>query len=189
MSPRVVKTSPAAIDVIIASARWTTSLRTPAAIVRRAAKAALESHGPKGASEFTILLTTDAAVRALNATFRGKDKATNVLSFPADAPAVKGQPRALGDIALAYGVLVREAKDEGKTLKAHLSHLVVHGVLHLLGYDHGHDEDAVTMERLEKKILARLGIADPYAPVLANPRPRALKNSKAGPKPRRDAKR
>jgi probable rRNA maturation factor len=180
MSARSSTKSSVNVDVIIASARWTQSLRTPAAIVRRAAKAALESQGPKAAVACSVLLTTDAAVRKLNATFRGKDKPTNVLSFPADAPAIKGQPRALGDIALAYGILAHEARKEGKTLKAHLSHLVAHGVLHLLGYDHGHDQDAVTMERLEKKILARLGIADPYAPVPALPRPRGLKLRKAG---------
>ena len=154
------------IDVILATPRWTRALRTPAAIVRRAALAALD--GTRGEVEMSVMLTTDAAVRDLNATYRGQDKPTNVLSFPVDPPAqgrktVRG-PKMLGDVAIAYGVLTREAKAEGKTLKNHLSHLVVHGVLHLLGYDHEGDADARTMERLETKLLARLGIADPYAP-------------------------
>lgn len=106
--------------------------------------------------ELSILLTTDGAIRKLNALYRGKDKPTNVLSFPADDSLM------LGDIAVAYGVTAREAKAEHKTLTAHLSHLVVHGVLHLLGYDHEDEKDAVTMERRERKILADLGIADPY---------------------------
>ena len=156
----------ATIDVNVASPAWTRALRGGAAVCRRAAKAALAAAGPKTPVEVSILLTGDAAIRKLNAAFRGKDKPTNVLSFPADADDVRmspqGAPRALGDIAVAYGVVKREAKAEGKTLTAHLSHLVVHGVLHLLGYDHERDKDAVTMERLEKKILARLGISDPY---------------------------
>jgi probable rRNA maturation factor len=159
------KTPTSAVDVIIASPTWTRALHSAAAVCRRAARAALLAAGPKKPVEVSILLTSDAAVRKLNAKFRGKDKPTNVLSFPADADDAqpKDAPRTLGDIALAYGVLRREAKAEDKSLTAHLSHLVIHGVLHLLGYDHEHDKDAVTMERLEKKILSRLGISDPYA--------------------------
>src|SRR5690606_26773167 len=123
---------------------------------RRAATAALDSRPRQKSVELSILLTTDAAVRKLNRTFRHQDKPTNVLSFPALSPGdLKSMPPcvplALGDIAIAYGVAAREAKAEGKTLAAHLSHLVVHGVLHLLGYDHEGDTDAVTMERLERK--------------------------------------
>jgi len=162
------KTPKSTIDVTVATRTWTRKLRAAAAVCRRAANAALAVVGPKRAVEVSILLTSDAALRKLNAVFRGKDKPTNVLSFPAESDmerrtVPKGRPRALGDIAIALGVLTREAKTEGKTLTAHLSHLVVHGVLHLLGYDHECDEDALTMERLEKKILARLGISDPYA--------------------------
>ena len=162
------KTPKSTINVITATPAWTRSLRTATAVCRRAANAALTTAGPRRAVDVSILLTNDSALRKLNAVFRGKDKPTNVLSFPAESddgrpPGAKGQPRALGDIAIALGVLTREAKAEGKTLTAHLSHLVVHGVLHLLGYDHERDEDALTMERLEKRILARLGISDPYA--------------------------
>jgi probable rRNA maturation factor len=151
----------ATIDIIVASAAWTKNLRGIKAVCRRAALAALGKHS--NPIELSILLTTDGAMRKLNALYRGKDKPTNVLSFPADESVM------LGDIAIAYGVTAREAKAENKTLTAHVSHLVVHGVLHLLGYDHENEKDAVTMERRERKILADLGIADPYAPVGAPP--------------------
>lgn len=105
---------------------------------------------------FTILLAGDSKLRALNFDFRGKDKPTNVLSFSA------GDGYA-GDIAIAYGVTRQEAKDAGKDFADHASHLVVHGVLHLAGYDHERPKDAKVMEPLEVKILRRLGIADPYA--------------------------
>jgi len=147
---------PATIDIIVASQAWTKRLRGAKAVCRRAALAALGKH--RKPVEISVLLTTDSAIRKLNALYRGKDKPTNVLSFPA------GDSLMLGDIAVAYGVTAREAKAEDKTLRAHLSHLVVHGVLHLLGYDHEDEKDALTMERRERKILADLGIADPYAP-------------------------
>lgn len=153
------------IDVAVTTTAWAKSLRTPAAIARKAALAALAAAGPKSAVEVSVALTSDSAVRKLNASYRGKDMPTNVLSFPAGIEA-KDLPRGtvlpLGDVAVAYGACEREAKTEGKSLKSHLSHLMVHGVLHLLGYDHEDDADARTMERLEKRILARLGIADPY---------------------------
>ena len=158
-------TSRAIIDVAVTAPAWTKRLRTPAAIARKAALAALSAAGPKRAVEVSIALTTDAAVRKLNALYRGKDKSTNVLSFPAGLTAAdvpRGTPLPLGDVAVAFGVTAREAKAEDKAVKAHLSHLVVHGVLHLLGYDHETDADAEIMERREKRILARLGIADPY---------------------------
>jgi rRNA maturation RNase YbeY len=111
---------------------------------------------PKGES-CAALFTSDDAVKALNAQWRGKDKPTNVLSFP--APETAGT---LGDIALAYETCAREADEQGKSLKDHATHLLVHGFLHLLGYDHEADDDAAEMEGLEKEILAGLGIADPY---------------------------
>ena len=123
--------------------------------------------------ELSLVLTTDAAVRRLNRAYRGKDKPTNVLSFPADAP--PDVSWLLGDVVIAYGVTRAESKAENKTLEAHLAHLVVHGVLHLLGYDHIQDKDAVVMERLESDIMARMGFADPYAihaPPLRKPVPR-----------------
>lgn len=162
------------IDVIVGSKTWP---RAAASAARAAAAAALAGAGWKKPAELSILLTTDGAVRKLNALYCNKDKATNVLSFPAleaGEAAPKGVPRPLGDVAIAYGVLTKEAKAEGKAVKAHLSHLVVHGVLHLLGYDHGGDKDAATMERLEQKILKGLGIADPYD--LAAPKPTPKKS-------------
>ena len=107
----------------------------------------------------SILLTDDETVAGLNQQFRGKTGPTNVLSFPA-GPNPEGQ---LGDIALAHGVCAREAAQQGKTLTAHLQHLVAHGVLHLVGYDHITDEEAAVMEDQERRILAALGVADPYA--------------------------
>ena len=108
---------------------------------------------------FDILITGDAELRRLNRDFRGKDKATNVLSFP-------GSDGYAGDIAIAHGVTRAEAKAAGKIFADHAAHLVVHGVLHLAGYDHERPKDAQVMEPLEVKILARLGIADPYRAAL-----------------------
>ncbi len=153
------------IDVSVTAPAWTKSLRTPAAIARKAARATVTAAGPKGAVEVSVALTSDSAVRKLNGLYRGKDKPTNVLSFPAGLSArdlPRGASLPLGDVAVAYGTCAREAKIEGKSLKSHLSHLMVHGVLHLLGYDHEDDADAEIMERLERRILARLGIKDPY---------------------------
>jgi probable rRNA maturation factor len=107
----------------------------------------------------TVLLTDDETVRDLNDRFRHKNAATNVLSFPAHETATGH----LGDIALAYGVCAREAGEQGKPLAAHLQHLVAHGVLHLVGYDHEDEADAEIMENLERRILSQLGLPDPYA--------------------------
>lgn len=107
----------------------------------------------------TLLLTDDQSVRELNLRFRQKDSATNVLSFPAP----QNPERHLGDVALAYGVCAREAAEQGKPLGDHLQHLVAHGVLHLVGYDHETDAEAEQMEGLERVILAGLGVPDPYA--------------------------
>ncbi len=113
----------------------------------------------------SVLFADNAAVRKLNRTWRGKDKATNVLSFPAPAGSAhpRGEPKPLGDIVLAYGVVAREASEQNKTLAAHTTHLLVHGALHLLDYDHETDEEAEAMEKLETRLLARLGIKNPYA--------------------------
>ena len=133
---------------------WETALPDAADLARIAGEAALS--GPGGVA---ILLTDDATVHALNARFRDKDAPTNVLSFPAP----ENPENHLGDVALAYGVCAREAEEQGKTLSAHLQHLVAHGVLHLVGFDHDTDEEAETMEAREREILAGLGVADPYA--------------------------
>ncbi|WP_122467023.1 rRNA maturation RNase YbeY [Brevundimonas lutea] len=125
------------------------------AVVIRAAEAALGDQN----GDVVILLTDDATVTDLNSRFRGKDRATNVLSFLAPESA---RPH-LGDLVLASGVCRVEAEVQGKTLADHLSHLVVHGVLHLLGRDHEDDAEAETMEAEERAILAGLGVVDPYA--------------------------
>jgi probable rRNA maturation factor len=107
-------------------------------------------------SSFTILLADDVTLKKFNRDFRGKNKPTNVLSFPSNAPGYAG------DIALAYGVTKAEATKAKKTFADHATHLVVHGVLHLAGHDHVTDRDAAKMEPLETKILAKLGVPDPY---------------------------
>jgi probable rRNA maturation factor len=101
-------------------------------------------------------------VQALNRDWRGIDKPTNVLSFPAPEPAAGIRPRPLGDIAIAYETTRREAESESKPFAHHLSHLAVHGFLHLIGYDHETDDEAETMENLEREILSQLGVPDPY---------------------------
>jgi probable rRNA maturation factor len=130
--------------------------------VTRAIQAAAKMSGqavPDDA-EVSVLLCDDAAIRTLNRDWRGLDKATNVLSFPGPGPLARR--RLLGDIAVAWETTAREAESEGKTSADHLAHLVVHGFLHLVGYDHETDADADEMEPLETEILAALGIADPY---------------------------
>ncbi|WP_269220060.1 rRNA maturation RNase YbeY [Brevundimonas vesicularis] len=142
------------IEIEVEAEAWTGALPDAEAVVERAAQAALGA--VKG--DIAVLLTDDAAMRELNGRFRDKDKPTNVLSFPAPENAFPH----LGDIVLAYGVCATEAEAQGKTLADHLSHLVVHGVLHLLGRDHEDDTEAEEMEAEEREILAQIGVADPY---------------------------
>ncbi|MEO9297123.1 rRNA maturation RNase YbeY [Devosia alba] len=133
-------------------------------MAERAVLEALKQSGAKtkGAAELAIVLTNDAEQRDLNLQWRGKDSPTNVLSFPQIEPfgPVVG---ILGDITMARETLEREAADQGTSFADHFTHLVVHGFLHILGYDHLSDAEALQMESLETQILARLGIADPYA--------------------------
>ncbi len=134
---------------------WRRNAETPK-LIRRAARMALKSvNAPLGT--LTILLTDDAALKDLNRRFRGKPRTTNVLSFPSPDPAY------LGDIAIAYGITAREARAQGKPIKAHAAHLAAHGVLHLSGYDHQKDPEALAMEASEAQILARLGLPNPYS--------------------------
>ena len=150
------------IDIEVEDPAWTAALADAEAWVRIAAEAALRSSllaTGEVLGGLTILLTDDESVRELNGQFRGKDTATNVLSFPAPP----NPEDHLGDIALAFGVCAREAAEQGKPLGHHLQHLTVHGVLHLLGYDHIGDDDAEAMEGLERAVLAGLGVPDPYA--------------------------
>jgi probable rRNA maturation factor len=148
------------IEIVIEEKAWLAAAPKVRALVRKAAAATLDAEGRTGAG-VAILLADDERLRALNAAFRGKDAATNVLSFPSN-----GVGDSLGDIALGLGVCVREAAEQGKSLDAHLQHLTAHGVLHLLGYDHEADAEAEAMEARERRILAGLGIADPYAAAL-----------------------
>ena len=143
------------IEIEVEADAWTGALAEAETVVSRAAQAALGTVE----GDVVVLLTDDEAVRDLNARFRDKDKPTNVLSFPAPDSAAPH----LGDVVLAYGVCAAEAEAQGKTLSDHLSHLVVHGVLHLLGRDHEDDAEAEEMEAEEREILAGLGVADPYA--------------------------
>lgn len=127
-----------------------------------AAEAAFLAGGGAGPAEVSLLLGDDAQIRELNRTWRGKDAATNVLSFPLDAPQPQGGPRHLGDITLAFETVAGEADARDISVSQHAAHLVVHGMLHLLGYDHEDETQAREMEALEVRILGRLGIPDPY---------------------------
>ena len=158
---------PCKIDVLVQSDLWKEPGKAKI-VVRRAVRAAAAALSTSGA-ELAIVLSDDSAVRLLNRHWRGIDKATNVLSFPTEIR--DGEPPLIGDIVLAYETIAREARKEGKPFAHHLAHLAVHGFLHLNGYDHERDEDAEAMEELERKILRRLAIADPY-------RPRARINAK-----------
>lgn len=152
-----------ALDVEIEAEDWAAAEGIEA-LAQDAADAALASltDAPTGELVATLLLTDDEGVRALNREWRGQDKPTNVLSFPSAAPALPGMGRHLGDIALAYGTVAREAAADGKSLRDHTAHLVVHGILHLVGHDHADDQEAEVMERTEAQALSRLGISDPY---------------------------
>lgn len=153
--------APLQIEISRNAEGWPAHLDTRAA---QAVRTALEQAGAKvtGAAELSILLTDDAEQQALNRDWRGIDKPTNVLSFPQIEPhgLVVGL---LGDIILARETLEREAVELGVGFDDHFTHLVVHGFLHILGYDHIEDDEALAMERLETQILASLGVADPYA--------------------------
>ncbi|WP_213775686.1 rRNA maturation RNase YbeY [Bradyrhizobium sp. dw_78] len=153
-------------EVLVAAACWQNEADAEA-VIRHAIEIAAEMAGADvGETELAIMLTDDAGIRTLNSNWRGIDKPTNVLSFPALQPDGPGgpddAPRMLGDIAIAYETMRKEADDEQKPFDHHLSHLAVHGFLHLIGYDHETDADAEIMEALETQILAQLGIPDPY---------------------------
>ena len=154
-------------EVLVVADCWRDAPDAESVIQRAIATAAGSVEADVGDAELAVMLTDDAGIRTLNGNWRGIDKPTNVLSFPALQPTgPRGDddaPRMLGDIAIAYETLRREARDEQKPLGHHLSHLAVHGFLHLLGYDHEKEDDAETMEALEQEILAQLGIPDPYA--------------------------
>jgi probable rRNA maturation factor len=163
------------VDTLIEDARW--EAFGLAALAEMAAAAALADCGitPAGL-EISLLGCSDARIADLNADFRGKPQPTNVLSWPSrergavrdgDAPLrpVAGDvemPEEMGDVAIAWETCAREAAEQGKEMRAHVTHLLVHGVLHLLGYDHMRPKDAEAMESREVRILAKLGLAGPY---------------------------
>ncbi|MFN3512402.1 MAG: rRNA maturation RNase YbeY [Phenylobacterium sp.] len=146
------------IDIEIEDQAWSYTEGEVEALTLAAAEAALAAADFEG-GRVTILLTDDATVHDLNHRFRGKDAPTNVLSFPAPS----NPERHLGDVALAFGVCAREAEAQAKPFSHHLQHLVAHGVLHLVGYDHETDAEAEQMEGLERVVLAGLGVPDPYS--------------------------
>lgn len=135
------------------------------AIARNAVQTAAKSAGFDAQNgEIAVLLTDDPSMAEINATWRGKATTTNVLSFPSppDLPVPTGEARPLGDIVLAYGVVVSEAERQGKSLRDHVIHLIVHGTLHLAGFDHETEVEAREMEKMEVDILSSLGVRDPY---------------------------
>nr|WP_256515518.1 rRNA maturation RNase YbeY [Alsobacter ponti] len=134
-------------------------------LAARALEAATRTAGARLAAgaQVSVMLTDDARMREINRQWRGQDKPTNVLSFPAVQPGALTSAPFLGDIAIAFETVAREAEEEGKSLADHYTHLVVHGFLHLLGHDHETEAEAEAMEELERRALASLGIADPYA--------------------------
>lgn len=155
------------ITVVVEDRLWLRVLPEAGELARQAALAALKSEGwGRRRAAIDITLLSDKAQRVLNRDWRSKDKPTNVLSFPMDGPEAKlprGMLRHLGDMTLARETLLREAKEQGKPLEAHFVHLVVHGTLHLLGYDHMTMREAKVMEGKEVWLLEKLGWPDPYA--------------------------
>ncbi|MBN9025277.1 MULTISPECIES: rRNA maturation RNase YbeY [Kaistia] len=157
-------TLPIAIDLLVEAGDWPEEDQL-ARLVAQAVEASFavgQLPAVKG-SELSVVFTDDEHVRQLNADYRDKDKATNVLSFPGSPPDSKRFGPLLGDIVVARETVVAEAAEQGLAFEDHLTHLVVHGLLHLFGHDHLEDDEAERMESLETEILARLGIADPYA--------------------------
>jgi probable rRNA maturation factor len=163
----MMRSSLPATEVLVVADCWQAEPDAEAVIFRAIAAAASMVDADTGDTELAVMLTDDSGIRTLNANWRGIDKPTNVLSFPALQPpagqAGDDAPRMLGDIAIAYETTRREADEEQKPFDHHLSHLAVHGFLHLVGYDHDKDDEAEVMEALERDILAKLRIPDPYA--------------------------
>jgi probable rRNA maturation factor len=158
VSPR--RASPLQIDIQTQSPLWKAQ-PLAAQTIREAIMAAATATSTAG-GEVSIVLTDDSAIRGLNRDWRGNDKATNVLSFPASDHNSGGDARLLGDIVIAYETLERECDDENRVFRHHLAHLAVHGFLHLVGYDHQTDSEAKEMEGLESRIMTRLNMPDPY---------------------------
>ena len=161
---RKPRSLPPAVDLVVEAGDWPAKAKltriATAAIAAAASGARLRA---SGGAEVIVVFTDDAHVRRLNRKYRGKNKPTNVLSFPA-SPTPAGAPvPLLGDIVLAAETVAKEAAEAGVALADHLTHLIVHGFLHLIGYDHEDDTEAAAMEALETRVLKKLGVADPYA--------------------------
>ena len=151
-----------AVEVVRHGDAWVQStIGDPTMVLAAHAAFSVAPVAEPGLYEITVVLTDDAEIRELNRTWRDKDQATNVLSFPAGHAPVEASM--LGDVVISYETTRREAEDAGIELSEHVSHLVVHGVLHLLGFDHRDDAEAEQMEDLERQALASLGMGDPYA--------------------------
>jgi len=151
-----------AIQTSVADERWLETYLAAETLAETTARAALIATGLRRPAVVSVILTDDAEQQRLNRDFRGKDAPTNVLSFPIGDATPDGGPTILGDVVLAFETVAREAAEQKKPLADHLRHLVVHGVLHLLGFDHETDAEAEVMEALEREILAGLGVPDPY---------------------------
>jgi len=151
-----------AVDVVVETEGWPPEEALIVLVEAAVAAAAVRAGVEPGPAEFVVAFADDARVRDLNRDFRGKDSATNVLSFPAPEDLPGPGARLLGDVVLARETVAAEAAAEGKPIENHIRHLVVHGFLHLLGYDHETDAEAEQMERLETEVLAALGVPDPY---------------------------
>lgn len=157
------------IDIVVEAGDWPTETelrpRIETAVAAVVDQLGFGDIGP----ELSVVFTDDATMTRINSQWRGKPTPTNVLSFPA-FPVAPGEPPGplLGDIVLARQTIVAEAAIDDKTVDAHLTHLIVHGFLHLVGYDHQNDQDAELMESIERAILDRLGLDDPYAPILGD---------------------
>ncbi len=153
------------IDITTEFAAWS-KIPDLESRIKTAAQVATFGHEQefKNRAELSILLTSDEAIRQLNSNFRGQDKPTNVLSFTGDKDRDPTVPTfLLGDVVLAYQTIAGEAEQQGKSFDNHVSHLIVHGVLHLLGYDHENDQTAQEMELVEIKILKGIGVENPYS--------------------------
>jgi probable rRNA maturation factor len=156
-----------ALEVLVVADCWQLEADAEPVIQRAIAAAAEFVAADVGDGELAVMLTDDEGIRTLNRNWRGIDKPTNVLSFPALQPrgprGPADPPRMLGDMAIGYETTRREADEQQKPFDHHLSHLAIHGFLHLIGYDHEKDQQAETMEEIERDILSQLGIPDPYA--------------------------